>query len=163
LQNFLLERTGKTWDAVPIPGISVDDLSKTALEEFRRKAVKSGRMSEAEEDISDETLLRNLKLFDGEYLTRAAVLLFHPEPELFATGAYIKIRYFAKVGAFGKDSEIIEDLQYQDVIAGSLILQIDKSIDIIFSKSMKNGSKVSIATACFSMYVYNELKSSWRT
>jgi ATP-dependent DNA helicase RecG len=117
--------------------VSVDDLSKTAMEEFRRKAVKSGRMSETEVDIDDETLLRNLKLFDGKFLTRAAVLLFHPEPELFATGAYIKIGYFAKVGAFGEDSEIIEDLQYQDVIEGPLILQVDKSIDLIFSKYFK--------------------------
>lgn len=137
LQNFLLERAGKTWDAVPLPGISVDDLSKTAIEAFRKKAVKSGRMSEAEVDIDDETLLRNLKLFDGQYLTRAAVLLFHPEPELYATGAYIKIGYFAKVGAFGKDSEIIEDLQYQDVIEGPLILQVDKANDLIFSKYFK--------------------------
>lgn len=91
-------------------------------------------MSEVEVDIDDETLLRNLKLFDGKYLTRAAALLFHPEPELFATGAYIKIGYFAKVGAFGDNSEIIEDLQYQDVIEGPLILQVDKSIDILFSK-----------------------------
>lgn len=134
LQNFLLERAGKTWDAVPIPGITVEDLSKTAIDEFRKKAVKSGRMSEVEVDIDDETLLRNLKLFDGKYLTRAAALLFHPEPELFATGAYIKIGYFAKVGAFGDNSEIIEDLQYQDVIEGPLILQVDKSIDILFSK-----------------------------
>ena len=137
LQNFLLERAGKTWDAVPLPGISVDDLSKTAIEAFKKKAVKSGRMSEAEVDIDDETLLRNLKLFDGQYLTRAAVLLFHPEPELYATGAYIKIGYFAKVGAFGKDSEIIEDLQYQDVIEGPLILQVDKANDLIFSKYFK--------------------------
>jgi ATP-dependent DNA helicase RecG len=137
LQNFLLERAGKTWDAVPIPGVSVENLSKAAIDEFRRKAVKSGRMSETEMDIDDETLLRNLKLFDGKFLTRAAVLLFHPEPELFATGAYIKIGYFAKVGAFGEDSEIIEDLQYQDVIEGPLILQVDKSIDLIFSKYFK--------------------------
>lgn len=137
LQNFLLERAGKTWDAVPLPGISVDDLSKTAIEAFRKKAVKSGRMSEAEVDIDDETLLRNLKLFDGQFLTRAAVLLFHPEPELYATGAYIKIGYFAKVGAFGKDSEIIEDLQYQDIIEGPLILQVDKANDLIFSKYFK--------------------------
>jgi ATP-dependent DNA helicase RecG len=115
----------------------VADLSKAAIDEFRRKAVKSGRMSETEMDIDDETLLRNLKLFDGKFLTRAAVLLFHPEPELFATGAYIKIGYFAKVGAFGEDSEIIEDLQYQDVIEGPLILQVDKSIDLIFSKYFK--------------------------
>lgn len=134
LQNFLLERAGKTWDAVPIPGITVEDLSKTAIDEFRKKAVRSGRMSEVEVDIDDETLLRNLKLYDGKYLTRAAVLLFHPEPELFATGAYIKIGYFAKVGAFGDNSEIIEDLQYQDIIDGPLILQVDKSIDILFSK-----------------------------
>lgn len=73
-----------------------EDLSKTAIDEFRKKAVKSGRMPEVEVDIDDETLLRNLKLFDGKYLTRAATLLFHPEPELFATGAYIKIGYFAK-------------------------------------------------------------------
>lgn len=112
----------------------MEDLSKTAIDEFRKKAVKSGRMSEVEVDIDDETLLRNLKLFDGKYLTRAAALLFHPEPELFATGAYIKIGYFAKVGAFGDNSEIIEDLQYQDVIEGPLILQVDKSIDILFSK-----------------------------
>ena len=137
LQNFLLERAGKTWDAVPLPEISVDDLSKTAIEAFRKKAVKSGRMSEAEVDIDDKTLLRNLKLFDGQYLTRAAALLFHPEPELYATGAYIKIGYFAKVGAFGKDSEIIEDLQYQDVIEGPLILQVDKANDLIFSKYFK--------------------------
>ena len=50
-------------------------------------------MSESEVDIDDETLLRNLKLFDGQFLTRAAVLLFHPESEHYATGAYIKIGY----------------------------------------------------------------------
>lgn len=137
LQNFLLERAGKTWDAVPIPGITVEDLSKDAMNAFRRKAVKSGRMAEVEVDIDDETLLRNLKLFDGKYLTRAAALLFHPEPELFATGAYIKIGYFAKVGTFGDSGEVIEDLQYQDVVEGPLILQVDKSIDTIFTKYFK--------------------------
>ena len=137
LQNFLLERAGKTWDAVPIPDITVENLSRDAIDAFRKKAVKSGRMSEAEVNIDDETLLRNLKLFDGKYLTRAAALLFHPEPEQFATGAYIKIGYFAKVGVFGEDAEVIEDLQYQNVIEGPLILQVDKSIDMIFSKYFK--------------------------
>lgn len=74
LQNFLLERAGKTWDTVPVPEVSVSDLSKDA---FRKKAVKSNRMTESEVNVSNELLLRNLKLFDGEYLTRAAILLFH--------------------------------------------------------------------------------------
>ena len=137
LQNFLLERAGKTWDSVPIPGVSVSDLSREALEAFRKKAVKSNRMSESEVSVSDELLLRNLKLFDGENLLRAAILLFHPEPEQFVTGAYIKIGYFSAVGSFGDDNKTIEDLQYQDVVDGALITQVDKAIEIIFSKYMK--------------------------
>ena len=137
LQNFLLERAGKTWDSVPVPDVKVSDLSKEALEAFRRKAVKSNRMTESEVNVPDELLLRNLKLFDGKYLTRAAVLLFHSTPEQYITGAYIKIGYFALVGTFGEDAEPIEDLQYQDVVDGPLILQVDKAIDLIFTKYFK--------------------------
>ncbi len=137
LQNFLLERAGKTWDAVPIPSVKVSDLSKEALDSFRQKAVKSNRMTESEVNVSDELLLRNLKLFDGEYLTRAAILLFHPTPEYFVTGAYIKLGYFSLVGTFGENAEPIEDLQYQDVVEGPLILQVDKAIDLIFTKYFK--------------------------
>ncbi len=137
LQNFLLERAGKTWDAIPIPAVKVSDLSKAALDAFKAKAVKSGRMTESEVSVSDELLLRNLKLFDGEYLTRAAILLFHPTPEYFVTGAYIKIGYFSLVGAFGDKAEPIEDLQYQDVVDGPLMLQVDKAIDLIFTKYFK--------------------------
>ena len=137
LQNFLLERAGKTWDAVPIPEVKVSDLSKEALDAFRQKAVKSNRMTENEVSVSDELLLRNLKLFDGEYLTRAAILLFHPTPEYYVTGSYIKIGYFSLVGAFGEDAEPIEDLQYQDVVDGPLLLQVDKAIDLIFTKYFK--------------------------
>lgn len=137
LQNFLLERSGKTWDAVPIPEVKVSDLSKEALKAFREKTVKSNRMTESEVNVSDELLLRNLKLYDGEYLTRAAILLFHPTPEQYVTGAYIKIGYFSLVGVFGEDGETIEDLQYQDIVDGPLILQVDKAIDLIFTKYFK--------------------------
>lgn len=137
LQNFLLERAGKTWDAVPIPEVKVSDLSKDALEAFRNKSVKSNRMTENEVNVSDELLLRNLKLFDGEYLTRAAILLFHPMPERSVTGVYIKIGYFSPVAAFGNNEEIIEDLQYQDVVDGPLILQVDKATDLIYEKYFK--------------------------
>ena len=137
LQNFLLERAGKTWDAVPIPEVKVSDLSKEALEAFREKTVKSNWMTESEVNVSDELLLRNLKLYDSEYLTRAAILLFHPTPEQYVTGAYIKIGYFSLVGVFGEDGETIEDLQYQDIVDGPLILQVDKAIDLIFTKYFK--------------------------
>ena len=56
LQNFLIERAGKTWDAVPVPGIGISDLSIEALNEFRKKAVRSGRMTESETEVSDKAM-----------------------------------------------------------------------------------------------------------
>lgn len=56
LQNFLLERAGKTWDTVSVPEVGVSDLSKDALDAFRKKAVKSNRMTESEVNVSDELL-----------------------------------------------------------------------------------------------------------
>ena len=38
------------------------------------------------------------------------------------------------VGAFGENAEPIEDLQYQDVVGGPLLLQVDRAIDLIFTK-----------------------------
>ena len=60
------------------------------------------------------------------------------------TGSYIKIGYFSLVGAFGEDAEPIEDLQYQDVVDGPLLLQVDRAIDLIFSHwgtPLENGNK----------------------
>lgn len=49
----------------------------------------------------------------------------------------MKIGYFSPVGAFGENAEPIEDLQYQDVMEGPLILQVDKAIELIFTKYFK--------------------------
>jgi ATP-dependent DNA helicase RecG len=46
LNKFLLERTGKKWDSVPVPNVSIDDLSLIALQRFRKKAAQSGRVDE---------------------------------------------------------------------------------------------------------------------
>lgn len=135
LQNFLLERAGKTWDSVPIPGVSVDDLDRNALNAFRTMAVANKRLSESEVNVPDSLLLRNLKLYDGDYLTRAAILLFHPDPEQFVTGAYIKIAFFAPADTYGMNSAA--DIIYQDDIHGPLITQADKTVEILYSKYFK--------------------------
>lgn len=49
----------------------------------------------------------------------------------------MKIGYFSPVGAFGENAEPIEDLQYQDVVEGPLLLQVDKAIELIFTKYFK--------------------------
>lgn len=72
-------------------------------------------------------LIENLQLKENEFLKRAAILLFHPNPENFVTGAYIKI------GFFESDSE----LMYQDEIHGNLFEQVEKTIDLLFTKYIK--------------------------
>jgi len=69
-------------------------LESSALNTFKKRALKSKRLSVDLLDESDDRLLEKLHLFDSQYLKRASVLLFHPEPEKYITGAFIKIGYF---------------------------------------------------------------------
>lgn len=113
---------------MPIPGETTDSLSKEALQEFRKKSVYKNRLSKIAAEVNDRLLLENLKLFEGENLIRAAILMFHPEPEKWVTGAYIKIGYFG-------DSD--SDLRFQDEVHGPLILQADKTVELLYAKYMK--------------------------
>jgi len=127
LDTFLLKKQGKHWDSVPVPNVSIDDLSLIALQRFRNEAAKSGRVDEEVLNDSTAHLLQDLYLIDDDSgnLKRAAILLFHPKPEKFVTGAYVKI------GFFGGDDD---ELDFQDEIHGSLMEQIDKVFDLLRSK-----------------------------
>jgi len=127
LDKFLLQKKGKRWDSVPVPNVSVADLDSETFDLFRKKAFKSNRIEEDALTDSNEHLIENLQLKESDYLKRAGVLLFHPKPENFVTGAYIKI------GFFESDSE----LMYQDEIHGNLFHQIEKTIDLLFTKYIK--------------------------
>ena len=39
LTNFLLRKTGKNWDSVPLENVSVDDLDKESFDIFHREAI----------------------------------------------------------------------------------------------------------------------------
>ena len=127
LTEFLVSRTGVKWDAVPVDNVSVDELDSESFEIFRKEALRSGRMTESDLAMNNAELLDSLGLITNGKLKRAAVLLFHRHPERWITGSYIKI------GKFGKGS----DLQYQDEVKGSLILQADRVIDLIYLKYLK--------------------------
>ena len=62
LLKFLYEKQGKTWDSVPIPGETVDSLSKEALREFRKKSVYKKRLSKIAVEVNDKLLLENSKI-----------------------------------------------------------------------------------------------------
>jgi ATP-dependent DNA helicase RecG len=127
LDKFMLRKKGKKWDGVPIPNVSVSDLKNETFDFFRKRALKSKRIEEDVLSDSNELLIENLQLKENQYLKRAAVLLFHPNPENFVTGAYIKI------GFFESDSELI----FQDEVHGNLFEQVEKTIDLLFTKYIK--------------------------
>ena len=107
--------------------VTVEDLDKESFDIFRREAMRSGRMTEKDLNMNNEQLLDSLGLLEHGKLKRAAILLFHRNPEKWVTGAYIKIGYF------GEGS----DLRYQDEIHGSLFIQADRVIELIYLKYMK--------------------------
>ena len=129
LERTLLKTQGRTWDGVPLPKLSVTDLKQDAIQLFKEKSVRRGRLTQEDVKVSDEMLMDNLHLIDENgYLIRAAMLAFYNDPEKWVTGAYVKIGFFGK-----SDS----DLKYQDEVHGPLLEQVDKTIDLVYTKYMK--------------------------
>ncbi|MGJ1273803.1 ATP-binding protein [Sphingobacterium siyangense] len=127
LDKFLLQKKGVRWDGAAVPRVSVDDLKKETFVFFRQRGFKNKRLSEDSLIDRDEHLLENLKLIENGYLKRAAILLFHPDPEKYMTGAYVKIGYF----------EGETDLIFQDEVHGNLFEQVERTIDLLFTKYIK--------------------------
>lgn len=127
LDKFMLQKKGKKWDAVPVPNVKVENLQTETFDLFKKRALKSKRIEESVLNEKNEHIIENLQLSENNYLKRAAILLFHKNPENFITGAYIKIGYFKS------DTELI----FQDEIHGNLFTQIETAINLLFTKYIK--------------------------
>ena len=127
LDKFMLRKKGKKWDGVPIPNVSISDLDNNTFDFFRKRALKSKRIEEDALTDTNEQLINNLQLKENDYLKRASILLFHPKPENFVSGAYIKVGFF----------ETDTQLMYQDEIHGNLFHQIETTIELLFTKYIK--------------------------
>lgn len=127
LTEFIASKTGIRWEDSVIEGVAVEDLDKESFDIFRREAVRSKRMTKDDLNMSNAELLDSLDLLKDGKLTRAAVLLFHRTPQKWMFGTYTRI------GKFGKGS----DLQYQDEVIGSLFMQAERVIELIYLKYLK--------------------------
>lgn len=127
LESFILRRRGATWDNLPLPYFTMDDVDDEVVERFKKWAVKKGRIDKSVLDEPKDILMEKLRLTNNGYLTNAAMLLFSKDPQQWLQGAY------AKIGFFETDA----DLLYQDEIHGSLLDQIDRIIEVAYLKYMK--------------------------
>lgn len=81
LHNWLLKKSGKNWEDIPIPAATIDDLDTDTIQNFLKKAISKERIPPSAEDEGIQLLLERLNLLskDGE-LTNAAILLFGKRP-----------------------------------------------------------------------------------
>lgn len=110
LNDFLLKKSGKTWDDVVEERATIKDIDESAISEFLKAAEKSGRLPSSN-GLSTKELLEKLRLTTGSQIKRAAVILFGKDPGKFYPGISVKI------GRFGKSDD---DLRFQEVEEGNL-------------------------------------------
>ena len=127
LEKLLLKKIGRRWDSISADGFTMEDLSKGAINSFRKKASKSKRVPSEDINESDENLIKLLGLTNNTELKRAAIIAFGKNPEQLITGAYVKIGFF----------RTHSDLLYQDEVHGSLFEQVEKTMDLLTTKYMR--------------------------
>lgn len=122
LNEFILRRTGKTWDDIPEQRASVKDIDDATVKQFLKDARIVKRIN-VEDDISIPDLLEKLRLFEDGHLKRAAIVLFGKDPGKFYPNMAVKI---------GKFGESDADLKFHEVVESNLI-QIKEQIGEILN------------------------------
>jgi ATP-dependent DNA helicase RecG len=112
LNEFLLRKSGKTWDDVIEQRATFEDIDEKAVALFLQASEKAGRLPD-NEGLTLPELFEKLRLSENGQLKRAAVILFAKEPAKFYPNTFVKI------GRFGKDDA---DLLFQETEEGNLIV-----------------------------------------
>jgi ATP-dependent DNA helicase RecG len=93
LNEFLLKKSGKTWDDVMEPRATFNDIDETAVAKFLVMAKEKGRLPEVD-GLSTEQLFDKLRLTENGQLKRAALVLFGKDPGKFYPSIYVRIGRF---------------------------------------------------------------------
>ncbi len=125
LNEFLLKKSGKTWEGALEPQASFNEISLDAIEEFKIEATKSGRYPIIREESNLKNIFLNLRLYKDNAIKRSGLILFGKDPRNYIMNAYVKI------GKFGNsDTELL----YQDIVETNAFQLPDKTIEILEKK-----------------------------
>ncbi|MBI4646734.1 MAG: putative DNA binding domain-containing protein [Bacteroidia bacterium] len=111
LNEFLLKKSGKTWDDVIEPRATYSDINEKTVNIFLKASENAGHLPESE-GLTLPELFEKLRLAENEQLKRSALILFGKDPGKFYPNTFVKI------GRFGKDDA---DLVFQETEEGNLI------------------------------------------
>jgi|SRR5690554_1244115 len=124
LNEFLLKKSGKTWDDVIEPRATYDDIDEKAVATFVQEAEFSGRLPESK-GLTIPQLFDKLRLTENGQLKRGAIVLFAKDPAKFYPNIFVKI------GRFGKDDA---DLIFQENEEGNLIVILQTILEQLHHK-----------------------------
>ena len=116
LNEFLLKKTGQTWDNMPEERATMVDIDENTIKKYLRKAEIGGRLPDIE-GLTTADLLEKLRLSENGVLKRAAIVLFGKDPGKFYPNTFVKI------GKFEDDDYTI---RFQEVEEGNVIQMLDK-------------------------------------
>lgn len=111
LNEFLLKKSGKTWDDVVESRASFDDIDEKTVSIFLKASENAGRLPE-NESLALPDLFEKLRLTENGQLKRAALVIFGKDPGKFYPNTFVKI------GRFGKDDA---DIKFQETEEGNII------------------------------------------
>ncbi|MBI4621412.1 MAG: putative DNA binding domain-containing protein [Desulfobacterales bacterium] len=129
LADFLIKKTGVTWDDAVEDRGDWELLDKSTIEDFKRYAVDRIPSIVRETDLIP--ILQKLNLTDNQHLKRAVFLLFGKDPQWFYSHAVVKI------GRFLTDT----DIQTTDIVKGNLFQQLESSLEILRTKYLQSKIK----------------------
>ncbi|MCC5945312.1 MAG: putative DNA binding domain-containing protein [Bernardetiaceae bacterium] len=119
LNEFLLKKSGRTWDDVIEPRANFDDIDEKAVHIFLKASENAGRLPESH-NLSIPELFEKLRLTENSQLKRAAIVLFGKDPGRFYPNTFVKI------GRFGNDDA---DLKFQETEEGNLIALLQEVLN----------------------------------
>lgn len=125
LTEFLLKKTGKTWDDIEEEKVSFEDIDEATVHKFVKSGIASKRLPPDTKDLDTKTIFENLLIINDGKLTRSAILLFGKQPLRFYKSSFLKI------GKFGKSDF---DLLSQEVVEGNLFQLLEETLKILFTR-----------------------------
>ncbi|GHU67813.1 hypothetical protein FACS189413_03320 [Bacteroidia bacterium] len=124
LNEFLLKRSGQTWDDVVELRATFADIDEKSVKEYLVISKEKGRLPNFD-GLTTEEIFDKLHLTENGQLKRAAVVLFGKDPARFYPNTFVKIGRFTKNDA---------DLRYQDVEEGNIIVLLRNVLERLYQK-----------------------------
>jgi ATP-dependent DNA helicase RecG len=84
LSEFLLQKSGTTWDALTIEDVSMEGINEVSIQQFISDSTNSGRFPNVD-GLTNTEILDKLRLSHNGKIKRAGIILFGKDPNQFLT------------------------------------------------------------------------------